>query len=73
MKEAIVFEAARTGYSIDQVERPMTVAELIGILQEYDEDRLVILSHDNGYTFGSISEYDYREAHENEDGEWELD
>ncbi len=72
MRKAIVFEASRDGYGIDQIaDRAMTVRELIGILQEYDEDTLVVMSHDRGYTFGSISERDMYIARENEDGEFE--
>lgn len=53
--QAIVFEAPRTGYSIDQVSRPLTVAELRELLEEFDDDMLIICSHDNGYTYGSLS------------------
>ena len=53
MKKAIVFEAARTGYGIDQVEA-ITVGDLLEILQDFDPETLFILSHDRGYTFGSI-------------------
>ena len=69
VRTAIVFDAARTGYSIDQVSRPMTVGELIDILDEFEDDTLVILSHDNDYTFGSLSGYP-REFKTDEDGEW---
>ena len=56
--KALVFEVSREAYGIEQVNRTMTVGELVALLQEYDEDRLVILSHDNGYTFGGIREAD---------------
>lgn len=71
MKSAIVFEAERTTYSIGQLEAegPMTVAELRDILEEYDDDTLVVLSHDRGYTYGSLTYPDYYEK--NKDGEWE--
>lgn len=40
----------------------MTVGELIEMLQEYyDEESKIYLSHDNGYTFGSIKETDFEE------------
>lgn len=69
---AVVFEALRTGYSIDQIaNKAMTVGDLIGILEEYDEDTLFVLSHDNGYTYGSVSRWEYSEREENEDGEWD--
>ena len=74
MKEAIVFEASRNGYSIGQVkDGAMTVGDLIAILEDYDEDALVILSHDNGYTYGSISRFDSYNAYEDEDGDWEVE
>lgn len=71
MRRALVFEASRDGYGIDQIARnAMTVGDLLGILQDFDEDTLVVLSHDNGYTYGSLPQwYDWRE--ENDDGEWE--
>lgn len=71
MRNAVVFEANRDGYGIDQIaDRAMTARELISMLEDYDEDTLVVMSHDNGYTYGSIS---FRaEAIEDEDGDWEL-
>lgn len=48
----------RDGYTPDQCGRTLTVGELIAILQDYDEDRLVYLANDNGYTYGSITEMD---------------
>lgn len=72
-KRAIVFEAAREGYGIEQIRRPMTVGELIGFLQDFDEDTLVILSHDRGYTYGSLDVMtEVTTFEENEDGEWEA-
>ena len=71
MRNAIVFEASRDGYGIDQIaNRAMTVGELISLLEDYDEDTLVVMSHDNGYTYGSIRFTS--EAVEDEDGEWEM-
>lgn len=71
--KAVVFEAKRSGYSIDQVAgRAITVGELISILQDFDEDNLFILSHDHGYTYGSVNIWDMKEyADDNEDGEFE--
>lgn len=40
----------------------MTVGELIEMLQEYyNEETEIYLSHDNGYTFGSINETDFED------------
>lgn len=75
MRNAIVFEAERTGYSIGQVaNRACTVGELIEYLEQFDEDTLFVLSHDRGYTYGSICVSGYCggvEWEETEDGEWE--
>ena len=74
MRNAVIFEASREGYSIDQIaDKAMTVGELIDILSDYDEDTLFVLSHDNGYTYGSLDRWSYREAAEDEDGEWEQE
>lgn len=73
MRRAVVFEAPRDGYGIDQIaDRAMTVGELIEFLQDFDEDTLFVLSHDRGYTYGSISaRTEVTTYEEQEDGEWE--
>lgn len=71
-KLALVFQAERTGYSIDQVEHPLTVGELKELLEGYDDDAIVILSHDSGYTFGSLSD-SVDEYTEDKDGDWVYD
>lgn len=72
MKRALVFEAERTGYSIDQVSRPMTVGELKEFLEDFNDDTLFILSHDGGYTYGSIdARTNVTTFEEQENGEWE--
>ena len=58
MKKAIVFEVAREGYAIGHVRRPMTVGELKELLEDYEDDTVVILSHDNGYTYGTLRDCD---------------
>ena len=72
--KALVFNAARTGYSIEQVSTPLTVADLRCMLEDLDDDMLVVLSHDNGYTYGSLSRCaEIREEVEGEYGsEWET-
>jgi hypothetical protein len=71
MREAIVFEASRDGYGIDQIaDNAMTVGELRRLLEDYNDDSLFILSHDSGYTFGSIDVRYAMCAEEMEDGEW---
>ncbi len=74
MKKAVVFGASRDGYSIGQIaDKAMTVGELIWLLQDFDEDALVVLSHDRGYTYGSISQYDCETYTQQEDGSFERD
>ena len=65
----LIITAHRNGYSTKQCGKTLTVSELIEVLQNYDEDLPVYLSHDNGYTFGSISENDLNEDDEDEDDE----
>lgn len=69
MKEVIIIEAQREGYSIDQLYRTMTVGELKQVLSDYDEDTPIYFSHDNGYTYGSLKEenIDIRYDDEGED------
>lgn len=69
-KNAIIFDVRREGYGIDQIKKPLTVAELKNILDDFDDDTLVIVSHDNDYTFGTLPRYT-RYFEENSDGEWE--
>lgn len=70
-RRALVFEAPRDGYSIDQLRNPMTVGELKSFLEDFDDETLFILSHDKGYTYGSIdTRVDVTTYEENENGEW---
>ena len=67
---ALVFDAMRTGYGIDQIANSaMTVGELKRLLEDYNDDTLVVLSHDNGYTYGTLT--NPIEYAENDDGEFE--
>lgn len=54
----LYIDAHRNGYSPDQCGRTLTVGELIDLLSDFDEDMLVYLRNDNGYTYGSITERD---------------
>ena len=74
--EALVFEASRSAYSIgDIVDGAITVGELRALLEDYDDETPLVLSHDNGYTYGSLSKWDGRlmTQIEDEDGytRWE--
>ena len=60
--DKLIIEAKREAYSTKDIYRTMTVAELKQVLDRYDDDTPIYLSHDNGYTFGGISEYDIEEV-----------
>ena len=71
MRKALVFEAQRTGYGIDQIaNNAITVGDLIEFLQEFEEDTLFVLSHGGGYTYGSIKMHEAIIYEETEDGEF---
>ena len=56
----VIINAMREEYSKEKVET-MTVGELIDFLSQFNEDDKIILSHDNGYTFGGIRERHFEE------------
>ena len=60
-KNVLFIEGKRNGYSVGQCGGTLTVRELIEILEEYDEDTEIYLRNDNGFTYGSITEYDIEE------------
>ena len=53
----VVIETVRTGYSPEQVvDKTMTVGELVEYLQiNYYSDEPIVLSFDNGYTYGHLN------------------
>ena len=61
----LMIQAYRECYGKDDV-RTMTVGELREALEEFDDDAKVILSHDNGYTYGGIR-WELMEMEEDED------
>lgn len=63
----IIIEAEREGYSPKQIERTMTVGELISLLSDYDEDTPIIFSHDRGYTYGALKEWNISEVNDEEE------
>ena len=60
----ITFEAEREGYSKSQVWNPLTVGDLKTFLEDYADDTLIFLSHDNGYTFGTLRLNEVEESDE---------
>lgn len=60
---ALYINTRRNGYAPDQCGKTLTVGELKAILEDYlDDDTPVYLKHDNGYTYGSITEADIEES-----------
>ena len=58
--KVVVIDSVREVYGVDSFlgDRPdkwtMKVSDLIALLEDLDPDARVVLSHDNGYTFGSL-------------------
>ena len=63
----VIIEVTRDGYSVGQVYETMSVIELIEKLEKFDPEACVYTSHDNGYTFGGINEWDFDEKEEDDD------
>lgn len=63
----VFIEGRRNGYSPEQCGRTMTVGELIGFLEQFDEDAEVFINNDNGYTYGSITESSFEEREEEDE------
>lgn len=72
MASIITIDGRREGYAPDQIRSTMTVGELIDYLSQFDENSKVMLSNDNGYTYGSITYTSFEEI-EAEDEEEEED
>lgn len=68
MREILIIDTTRKGYSPEQCGRTLTVGELIEILENYDECTEIYTGHDNRYTYGSIYrsniELEYEEEEE---------
>ena len=60
----LLINAKRNGYAPDQCGKTMTVGEMMRYLEDFDPDDKIYLSHDNGYTYGSITERDFDENEE---------
>lgn len=56
-KTVIFIETRRDEYGVGPlIDRTMTAGRLIEALSGFDEDTPVLLSNDNGYTYGIIDE-----------------
>lgn len=67
MREILIIDTNRNGYSPSQCGNTLTVGELIELLEEYDEDTEIYTGHDDRYTYGSIYRDDIELEHEEED------
>lgn len=68
----VIISVAREAYGIRDIKKTMTVGELIDFLQEnFEEDSPIYISHDNGYTYGSVSSNSFNEIEEDEEDEGE--
>lgn len=68
-KMKVMLNAKRSSYAAD--EPTMTVGELIEYLKQLNEDDPIYLKHDGGYTYGSISHWDFEEVDDEEEDEEE--
>ena len=73
MKNVLIMEAEREGYGIDQVKRTMTVGELKALLEDYDDNTELYISHDNGYTYGGFLESNFTERTYDEENDEYMD
>ena len=72
MKNHLYIEGRRNGYEPEQCGKTMTVRELIEFLEGCDEEALVYLKNDGGYTYGSITETSFEDDFDfDEDGDSE--
>lgn len=56
-KKILFIEGRREGYGIDQIDETITAGELIEVLSRLPEDTKIYLDNDNGYTYGSITDW----------------
>lgn len=68
--KALIIDAKRERYSISQIRRTLTVGELKDLLEEYDDETPIYLSHDDGYSYGGLS-YDSLNEKDTDDNDEE--
>lgn len=72
-KQVIIIEVERTDYSVQQVldnRDTMSVKELKEYLERFDDEdeTPIVVSHDNGYTYGALRLSNIRDAEFDEEG-----
>lgn len=68
----LLLNVNRTGYETSQC-KTITVGELIGMLEDYDEDTPIYFSNDNGYTYGGLWYDTVEEVVKDEEDEEEVE
>lgn len=64
----VIVETPRTDYSAREAARKsIKVKELKEILERYDDDDVIVTSHDNGYTYGPFRTFNFREEEQEEE------
>ena len=61
-KLALFVDVGRDGYTPKQCGSTMTVGQLVELLSGYNDDTLVYLRNDNGYTYGSVLECSFEDG-----------
>ena len=73
MKEAVKIEARREAYGISDIGYSLTVGELIDFLRRnYPDNMPIVISNDNGYTYGRITKGSFGIVIDDEDVEDEY-
>ena len=68
--KVLLFNVRRDAYAIEDVVTdcdPITVGDLKVLLEQIDDDVAIICSHDNGYTYGSLSTEAYLQSSVDDD------
>lgn len=55
-KPFVTINAVREVYDPADIYHTLTVGELKRILEDFSDDVKIIISHDNGYTFGALTQ-----------------
>lgn len=63
----LILNTRRDGYGTNQIGRTMTVGDLIEFLQDFDPETPIYTGHDNCYTYGPITEWQFEEREKEED------
>ncbi len=61
-KNILMINAEHEGYGIEQIQKTLTVGELIAYLEDFDENTEIYLKHDGGYTYGGITYNRFEDA-----------